>query len=184
MKKKGGTKRAAPASLPALAQELVAQPRSKANNLPRLLAALKPGCAEVRRLGAQELGSAAAAAAAAASAWLLPRSPALPPARPPQATPVLHHLRIFFIDSFDRGDLAVVPPPEEDQSAEAVYSAWLHRQYCAYTAALLRLLGAPGAEPRTQVGGFGGGGMEVRPVGLGLQAQPRAQPHLPAHVRS
>lgn len=48
VKKKGGTKRPAPASLPALAEELVAQPREKANNLPRLLAALKPGCTEVR----------------------------------------------------------------------------------------------------------------------------------------
>lgn len=47
-KKKGGTKRPAPAGLPALAEELVAQPREKANNLPRLLAALKPGCTEVR----------------------------------------------------------------------------------------------------------------------------------------
>lgn len=66
---------------------------------------------------------------------------------------MLHHLRIFFIDSFDRGDLAVKPPSEEDQSPEAVYAAWLHRQYTAYTAALLRLLGDAEAEPRTQVGG-------------------------------
>ncbi|PRW44488.1 nucleolar complex 4-like protein [Chlorella sorokiniana] len=116
VKKKGGTKRPAPASLPALAEELVAQPREKANNLPRLLAALKPGCAE--------------------------------------ATPVLHHLRIFFIDSFDRGDLSVKPPAEDDKSAEAVYAAWLHRQYSTYTAALLRLLGHAEAEPRTQVAAF------------------------------
>ncbi|KAI7841082.1 hypothetical protein COHA_005309 [Chlorella ohadii] len=114
--KKGGTKRPAPASLPALAEELVAQPREKANNLPRLLAALKPGCAE--------------------------------------ATPVLHHLRIFFIDSFDRGDLSVKPPAEEDKSPEAVYAAWLHRQYTSYTAALLSLLGHAEAEPRTQVAAF------------------------------
>lgn len=68
-----------------------------------------------------------------------------------QATPVLHHLRIFFIDCFDRGDLSVKPVPAEDQSAEAVYAAWLHRQYGAYQAGLLRLLGDAAVDARTQV---------------------------------
>ena len=70
-----------------------------------------------------------------------------------QAVPVLHSLRLFFIDSFDRGDLSVKPLEDGDQSPEAVYSAWLHRQYRAYQAALLRLLGGtqPSAEARTQV---------------------------------
>ena len=75
----------------------------------------------------------------------------------PQATPVLHSLRIFFIDAFDRGDLSVKPPSpdsEEGQSAEAVFSAWLHRQYCAYQASLLRLLGHSEADARTQVGAW------------------------------
>jgi hypothetical protein len=70
---------------------------------------------------------------------------------------VLHSLRIFFIDAFDRGDLSVKPPSpdsEEGQSAEAVFSAWLHRQYCAYQASLLRLLGHPEADARTQVGAW------------------------------
>lgn len=41
-------KRSAPTDLPALAEQLVAEPRARANNLPLLLAALKPGCSEVR----------------------------------------------------------------------------------------------------------------------------------------
>ena len=74
VKKKGGTKRPAPASLPALAEELVAQPREKANNLPRLLAALKPGCTEVRDGGLRRCLASPPllpAAAAAASRLLL-----------------------------------------------------------------------------------------------------------------
>lgn len=68
--------------------------------------------------------------------------------------PVLHSLRLFFIDSFDRGDLSVKPPEEGDESPEAVYAAWLNRQYRSYQAALLRLLGGtrPAADARTQVG--------------------------------
>lgn len=46
---KAGKKRKTPGSgLPDLAKALVAEPEAKANNLPVLLAALKPGCAEVR----------------------------------------------------------------------------------------------------------------------------------------
>ena len=71
---------------------------------------------------------------------------------------MLHSLRIFFIDAFDRGDLSVKPPAPDSEEGqgqpppEAVFSAWLHRQYGAYQAALLRLLGHPEADARTQVG--------------------------------
>ncbi len=68
-----------------------------------------------------------------------------------QATPVLHNLRIFFIDSFDRGDLTVKPVSAEDKSAEAVYAAWLHRQYTAYQVGLLGLVGDAAVDARTQV---------------------------------
>lgn len=49
-----GKERPAPDDLPALAEQLVAEPHAKANNLPVLLAALKPGTPQVcdaRRLG-------------------------------------------------------------------------------------------------------------------------------------
>lgn len=165
-----GVKRRAAADLPALAEQLVAEPRQKANNLPVLLAALTPGCSEVRD------GSAACRHARASRPWRPPppavgrrllsaaaccrcrrlAQPGLPALRCPQATPVLHSLRIFFIDAFDRGDLSVKPPSPESEdgqpAAEAVFSAWLHRQYSAYQAALLRLLGHPEADARTQVG--------------------------------
>jgi hypothetical protein len=85
----------------------------------------------------------------------------LPPLLPPrlsttclrtlQATPVLHSLRLFFIDCFGRGDLSIKPPPAADASPAAVYAAWLHRQYTAYLAALLRLLGSAASGPRAQV---------------------------------
>lgn len=163
-----GVKRRAPVDLPALAEQLVAEPRAKANNLPVLLAALTPGCSEVRDVTAARLHARARTPArlpplppAAARRRLpLPSSASLHPLPPCclQATPVLHSLRIFFIDAFDRGDLSVKPPSvkppsqEAEQSAEAVFSAWLHRQYCTYQAALLRLLGHPEADARTQVG--------------------------------
>lgn len=67
---------------------------------------------------------------------------------------MLHHLRSFFIDAFDRGDLSVAPPPEGDDSPQAQFGAWLRRQYLAYTAALLGLVGARGADARTQVAAF------------------------------
>ena len=84
-----------------------------------------------------------------------------------QATSVLHSLRLFFIDSFDRGDLLLSAPPQQQQQLqsddaapapatapadpESAYAAWLRRQYAAYTEALLRLVASPAAPPRTQV---------------------------------
>ncbi|PSC69895.1 nucleolar complex 4-like protein [Micractinium conductrix] len=74
----------------------------------------------------------------------------------------MHSLRLFFIDSFERGELGAKPVAAkegEDAAAdgqgspEAVFAAWLHRQYLAYQAALLHLLGAH-APPRTQVAAF------------------------------
>jgi hypothetical protein len=159
-----GVKRRAPADLPALAEQLVAEPRQKANNLPVLLAALTPGYSEVRDGSAASRHARASTprrppppSAAASHRLLLPGSacPACAALHRLQATPVLHSLRIFFIDAFDRGDLSAKPPSpdtEEGRSAEAVFSAWLHRQYCAYQGALLLLLGHPEADSRTQVG--------------------------------
>lgn len=172
-------RRASAADLPALAEALVAEPRAKANNLPVLLAALTPECSEVRACRRRRCCLPGALAGLVPkmpccirrckhTAQAQCRSMAVTPllrcryldthlaTSPPalQAVPVLHSLRLFFIDSFDRGDLSVMPPEEGVTTAEAVYAAWLHRQYRSYQAALLRLLGGtqPAAEARTQVG--------------------------------
>lgn len=74
---------------------------------------------------------------------------------------MLHHLRTFFIDACDRGDLSVAPPPQSDDSPQAQFAAWLRRQYLAYTGALLGLVGARGANARTQVRGAGAAGQRL-----------------------
>lgn len=56
MSKAGKKRKAPPGGLPELAKALVAEPEAKANNLPRLLAALKPGCAEVRMAATMHAG--------------------------------------------------------------------------------------------------------------------------------
>jgi U3 small nucleolar RNA-associated protein 19 len=169
----GSTKRARPKaarpSLEQLVDELNAEP-AKANNLPRIIASLAAEGEEVR-WNAVDWGAFGAAPPAAASRR---RSPppltARPP--PPQALPAIRGLRLFFIDRFERQPLrelaAGAPPAAEgkgkggDSAAaaavapppEALYAAWLLRQYDAYVAALLGLL-AGGAPPRVQLAALG-----------------------------
>ncbi len=169
----GSTKRARPEapSLEQLVDELNAEP-SKANNLPRIIASLAAEGEEVRWEAVDwgEFGAAPPAATAAAAAAHRP------PAAAPQALPAIRGLRLFFIDRFERQplrELAAGAPPAgkgagegegkdgENTAAaaaapppEAVYAAWLLRQYDAYVAALLGLL-AGGARPRVQLAALG-----------------------------
>lgn len=70
----------------------------------------------------------------------------------------MHSLRLFFLGAFERGELSggrasdPAPGAQQQQSPEAVFSAWLLRQYSAYVSVLLALL-TSGPEARTQVRG-------------------------------
>ena len=148
-----------PERLQAMAEELVAAPRAKANHLPLLLASLASEQHQARsdardgqgRMRAGRLGGGAACTSAAPLH--------IPPLLPrPQSPAVVHQLKLFFVDAFASGELGeggrapgagagaaaagsggAAPPPDPS----AVYGAWLSRQYAAFLDALLALLRGP-----------------------------------------
>lgn len=81
-----------------------------------------------------------------------------PTPAPLQVASTVHSLRLFFLGAFERGELSggrasePAPVAQQQQSPEAVFSAWLLRQYSAYVSALLALL-TSGPDARTQVRG-------------------------------
>ena len=153
-------KHPAAAPLEVLADELIANPREKANNLPVLISNLTKRSGQVR-------GQAFELRAAAPNSmhWPAPTvTTACLPALTQVSAPALHSLEIFFRGAFKRGDVgSKAPPPAAGGPAvaaaaaapppEAVFGAWLRRQYTAYTAALLGLLGGAADAP-TQVAAF------------------------------
>ena len=136
-------------AMEALAAELLAQPRRCANNLPKLLAGLTGGGGGVSARGR---GGACAHT-----------PPPLAPPHPPapkrlQAPPeLLCSLTLFFLDSFERGELEAAPPQSAAgtgaSSPDAVHAAWLRRQYAAFVSALVALVGGASPQAREQVRG-------------------------------
>lgn len=157
--KKIGKKRSAPTGgLAALAEALAAEPKAKANNLPVLLAALKPGCAEVRAEGAMHAGHACEGARPVAAAACRRRQPACnltafplhdapsSSAGHPSAAPPAHFLyrqlrpRRFVGFADGRGGhqpggrvFRMAPPPISNIHSSAATPSGRTRSRCAHT---------------------------------------------------
>lgn len=70
-----------------------------------------------------------------------------------QVLPIIQGLKVYFVGCFEREELqtnAAAPPAGQPQDPQAVYSAWLHRQFSSCITALLANL-TSGTDARTQL---------------------------------